>query len=169
MATGTQPGRLAIATCCHHVCSWSDYPSAAKAWLWDVARIGRPEFELMRSCMGWAIDGGPSGSTTDAKRQAKDRERLAELRERAAKGDQGAKAEVAKTEARIRAAVEAKAWRKEMDPATRRAAGRACKILLDTGRREAIRSLGLRCELLQYCSEAFTLENRLLLAWKPQT
>jgi hypothetical protein len=121
----------------------------------------------MRACAGWAIDGNQSCSTTDAKRQAKDRANMAALRQRAATGTcSAAKDELERAEAGIAAACAAKEWRRELDPATRRAAGRACKVLLDLGRREALREVGLQCELVQYCSEAYTLENRLLLGWR---
>ena len=82
-------------------------------------------------------------------------------------GDAAALAEIAAIETANAAAVEARAWRKVLDPTERLAVGRACKVVLDLGRREALRAVGLRCELVRYCGSEITLENRLLLAWRP--
>lgn len=46
---------IAIATCCHHVCTWEAY--VGKSWWRDVLGGSACEFEAMRSLTSWAIIG----------------------------------------------------------------------------------------------------------------
>jgi hypothetical protein len=72
----------------------------------------------MTSCAGWAIDGGPDRPTdgrTD-RRRARKREPLQRAIDRAAGGDEDAIAEIASIEAANAAAIQARAWRKQIDP-----------------------------------------------------
>jgi tRNA:m4X modification enzyme len=43
---------MAIATCCHHACSWGDY--VGLEWLSETCDISESEFELMKKWSGWA-------------------------------------------------------------------------------------------------------------------
>ena len=51
------------------------------------------------------------------------------------------------------------------DPIRRAAVGRMCKRLIDLGRVEYLRSIGLEAELMHYCDAALSPENCLILAW----
>lgn len=51
--------------------------------------------------------------------------------------------------------------------ADRAVLGRKCKRLIDAGRVEYLRSLGLEAKLVHYCDVEDSVENCLLLAWVP--
>ena len=43
-----------------------------------------------------------------------------------------------------------------------------CKRLIDLGRVEYLRSIGLEAELMHYCDATLSPENCLILAWQPE-
>ena len=268
---------VAIVTCCHGLCNWEDYPTAAKNWLRDVLPIASlhqtepnimdgeasfthqhvtatkadeytagkvgatsddtnpagveematssslscAEFECLRACSHWAVDGGipneehhPSSRIykRDQKRAAAAAAHLAQLEAAAAQEEEAASkrahlanvahadgststddaaaaaaagaaaaslgvrpaaAALAHERARRRdidrMAVAAKSWRRGISAQERKRIGRACKYLLDGGRRETLRQYGqwngLQCELFELVGSDVTPENTLLLAW----
>ena len=52
------------------------------------------------------------------------------------------------------------------DVGRRRRVGRMCKRLVDLGRVQYLRSLGLHAELVYYCPADVSPENALLVAWR---
>jgi hypothetical protein len=51
--------------------------------------------------------------------------------------------------------------------ADRAVLGRKCKRIIDAGRVDFLRSLGLEAKLVHYCDVEESVENCLLLAWTP--
>jgi hypothetical protein len=158
----------AIVTCCHGLIQWDDYPEAGKRWLAKNCNAGREQFEMMKQCSGWAVDGG--AAACHCKRDRNREEHLRELRERAAEetaaGTPGpAVAKLNVEEDFIRASISARKWRSDLPEDERVAIGQSCKRLLDAGRREAFREAGLQCEIVRFIGEEITPENTLLLAW----
>lgn len=274
---------VAIVTCCHGLCTWQDYPTAAKKWLRDMlpvaplrqteltmqsscsassagvatddtgamnvpendedaatnaddytagnvnatninlaavketaSSLSCAEFECLCACSHWAVDGGRPNEQhhpnsriwkRNHKRAAAAALHLAQLEASAAQeeevliGDAGerdclafvpgadgstnanhehigtssrpAAAALAQERARRseieRTAVAAKLWRRGLTAQERKRIGRACKYLLDGGRRECLRQYGqwndLQCDLFELIGSDVTPENTLLLAW----
>lgn len=168
MSETTVVAGVAIATCCHQLCLWEDYPAAGKVWLLHTCGAGTREFELLKQCAGWAVDGGPTRLITNRTQRRRNRVQnsLANAQSHAATGDAIAVAEVGRLHSALDDAMKAREWRDAIPAAERASIGRACKIVLDLGRKAALSAAGFHCELLEYCAAGVTLENRLLLAWR---
>ena len=131
----------AIATCCHHRCSWDDYVARN---FFEARGFDRHEFELLMHWTGWV-------SSFSALERSK----------HAGKGaSKGCGAQVLPPQP---STLRSKHLRTTADQAV---LGRQCKRLVDLGRMQFLRELGFRTELVHYCPEEVSLENALIIAWR---
>jgi tRNA:m4X modification enzyme len=137
-----------IATCCHQCCEWRHYVNTA-----FFARMGFSEkdFAAIARLSSWRLSwNGAHGDDDGEDAPAPQQEREC--------GDRGSsEGGVAEAECKGAAAL-----------SERERVGEACKRLLDLGRVEFLREHGLDAELIEFCSAAWTPENRAILAAPPR-
>ncbi len=145
---------IAIATCCHHSCSWESY--TGKLWWTDTLRASAAEFEVAARLTSWTVlEKGwtqkPNAASAEADATGND------------------------TAARL--------WANQLTPEARGRVGRAAKRAIDAGRADYIKrafsdcrstradgttfdnpSYGLNARLVTFCDATVSLENCLLLA-----
>lgn len=138
VSTSRHVAAVAIATCCHHRCTWADY-------------VGRDDFLQgctdLRSRAAYFSAAAKFSSwctAPDVRRHGASEPRLDSPPAHEIDDD----------------------VRERLDPAGKRLLGRRCKRLIDRGRRDYLRRHGFRAELVPYCAPEITPENVLLLAWR---
>ena len=158
---------VAIATCCHHACAWKDY--VATEWLVSQG-FTSAEFELMTHWSGWAhtikaglrlpqkraSDAGENDATdglaVDTKEGDDDHSNIAEHFEN---GRETSKQEHYKSTLR----------RPALSYEDMSVVGKMIKRILDQGRVEFLRNLGLSCAVQRrYCDPELSPECYLILA-----
>ena len=182
---------VCIATCCHHCCTWKDY--TAKGFFQDTLGLGPADFARMCRWSGWACHeaGLPADAAADqpllhatatAKAMTKpqppaitsDVLSLLDFKAPMAEpqavpsgpSDAAAATNTAAGKGGDNAHRDAVAALLREDPERRRRVGRMCKRLIDLGRIEYLRSLGLSAEIVHYCPPEVSPENALILAWR---
>lgn len=134
---------LAVATCCHHACSHSDY--AGQRWLTQTG-ISADEFALLRRWSGWAnVDLTKPRSTSKEVEGVQD-EHAVPVEQQAGPADRPP----GLTEAQL--------------PIV----GRKVKRVLDYGRVLHLRAAGMSVRYLPYCEAALSPECMLIIAHSPQ-
>ena len=166
---------LAIATCCHHCCCWSDF--AGKA---EFLRFGftADEFEIVSQCSAWATGGhGRPGKEEKRKRSQSGDDDGSEQEEEEREeenGEGGEKEEVLKS-SDPNQPLPPRCWQSRIPIADRRSFGDAAKRLIDGCRvRWLLRRSSssspssspslFSVEARAYAPEGVTGENRLIVA-----
>jgi len=154
LTTGTGAAGVrgaAIATCCHHRCSWADYVARD---FFESRGFSQREFELLMHWTGWV-------SSFSAQERAKTKKPSQAAAAGGAGREGGAGAEVQCQHQP--STLQSQYLRTTADQAE---LGRQCKRLVDLGRMDFLRGLGFRAELVHYCPEDVSLENALIVAWR---
>eukprot|EP00698_Gefionella_okellyi_P007522 TRINITY_DN1845_c0_g1_i2.p1 TRINITY_DN1845_c0_g1~~TRINITY_DN1845_c0_g1_i2.p1 ORF type:complete len:501 (-),score=97.17 TRINITY_DN1845_c0_g1_i2:1425-2927(-) len=132
----TQVRGVAIALCCHQLCSWDSYCNPA---FMRECGISADEFAVIAAMSSWAVCGTrPSIETTQAAPIT------------STEHEQTSASDVLKQTFRT--------------PAEREALGYCCKLLLNVGRLRSLQERGAHAELVCYVEPEQSLENTLLLA-----
>ncbi|KAM4738812.1 tRNA:m(4)X modification enzyme TRM13 homolog isoform 2-T2 [Anableps anableps] len=131
---------LAVALCCHHCCEWRHYVGQH---FFLQRGLGPAEFAAFCRMSSWATCGhrpaNQSSSSPDPTNQR------GEAEEHAGEEEAGAASGF---------------W----TGAERQQVGRFCKLLIDSGRRDFLKTRGFSSRLTRYVEPAVTLENVLLTA-----
>jgi tRNA:m4X modification enzyme len=156
---GTPPSKVnvegvAIATCCHHCCFFTDYVSPD--FFTEELGFSPAEFALLTKWSSWATafnacahqQGDTASSDTEAAEQAVGQAAAAEH------------ASVLPPSATLSSKL-------LPDKSAQMEVGRFVKRLFDYGRLRFLQRLGYEGELVYYCDSGVSPENALLLAWKP--
>jgi tRNA:m4X modification enzyme len=154
LTTGTGAAGVrgaAIATCCHHRCSWADYVARG---FFESRGFSQREFELLMHWTGWV-------SSFSAQERAKTKKPSQAAAAGGARGGGGAGEEVQCQHQP--STLQSQYLRTTADQAE---LGRQCKRLVDLGRMDFLRGLGFRAELVHYCPEDVSLENALIVTWR---
>ena len=134
------PIGYAIATCCHHLCSWDQY--VGKSFILSHG-FSPEEFELMCYMCSWATCGHSSSSCVPMKPD-KTNEKQDDVTARACQPEE---------------------WRPyiTMNRSHRMQVGAKCKEIIDQGRIAWSKELGFFPKLVEYIDRQVSEENRLLL------
>lgn len=158
-----------VATCCHHRCTWDTYVN--RPFL-EAAGIDADDFRLLTVLSGWGTNGGASATSSRAGAPSAPPEmatggssgrgsgRVAADDEEGDDEHGGLSQEAARLSATLG---------EELDLPARRALGRMCKALLDSGRRLYLEQHGYTAALRRYCDEAVSPENLALVASRALT
>ncbi|KAL1512375.1 hypothetical protein AB1Y20_005633 [Prymnesium parvum] len=145
---------VAIATCCHHKCTWPTYvnPAFLQGLGFDEA-----DFQLLVLMSSWATAAKPACSRAPANgSREKATGEVGEADGRDEEGEHGA--------ADAAAAELGNTLRDVLSEAERVAVGWQCKRLLDSGRQRFLEAHGYRAWQEQYVDSQVSPENVLLLA-----
>ena len=151
---GTSPGGplfhgLAIATCCHHACSWEDYTGVD--WLCGSKGFTEREFNVMKQWSGWAHTIKPTGVSATA----------ADAPIAKAGDDEDNEAFCCEHSAPVSAST---IRPHNLSLQDLPAVGKMVKRIFDQGRVEYLRQLGLTAHQLQYCEPSLSPECFMILA-----
>lgn len=143
---------LAVATCCHHRCSWEHIAGQEVFLEWGYTG---EEFELISHMTGWALCGheAPAGGGVVSEEESEDSEH-SEPEGEGAMGNctknSGTKEE----------------WRPHHSfrRSRRIAIGQKCKRIIDYARGEWLRRNGFEVDDVIYCEPEISGENRMLMA-----
>ncbi|XP_014908046.1 tRNA:m(4)X modification enzyme TRM13 homolog [Poecilia latipinna] len=145
---GPEPGSgtgpvlgLAVALCCHHRCEWRHYVGQQ---FFLQRGLGPTEFSAFCRMSSWATCGPPANHSRAASQSG-------------AANQSGAAEDHEEVE---RLAALSRFW----SAAEREHLGRLCKLLIDSGRRDFLRTRGFSSRLIGYIDAEVTLENVLLTA-----
>lgn len=138
VSTSRHVAAVAIATCCHHRCTWADY-------------VGRDDF--LQGC----TDLRSRAAYFSAAARFSSWCTAPDVRKNGASEPQFPSSPEVEIDQDVR---------ERFDPCAKRLLGRRCKRLIDRGRRDYLRRHGFFAELVPYCAPENTPENVLLLAWR---
>ncbi|KAM4575426.1 tRNA:m(4)X modification enzyme TRM13 homolog isoform 2-T2 [Fundulus diaphanus] len=141
--SGTGPAPvlgLVVALCCHHRCEWRHYVGQQ---FFLQRGLGAAEFSAFCRMSSWATCGLRPANQSGASH-----------------GPTNQRGEVEEHEAAEETEAPSGFW----TAAEREQLGRLCKLLIDSGRRDFLRTRGFRSSLTRYAEAAVTLENVLLTA-----
>lgn len=148
---------LAIATCCHHACSWVDYTGVD--WLCTEQGFTEAEFSVMKQWSGWAHtikftdeEGKVSESAQSGKASGSDEEVSTPNEEEAECCEHSAPV----NESTVRPAG---LTSREMSDV-----GKMVKRILDQGRVMYLRRLGLPARQVRYCDPSLSPECYMIIA-----
>jgi len=165
---------VCVATCCHHACSWADY--TGKRWLQEEAGFTKEEFNLLKHWSGWCtglqalwsgVDSARRGSTAKAESDSVGpSEKRRRVEEQGEGGDEGKGAleieernehgPVPKGDFPRPTGISSEAMAK---------VGFLTKRVLDQGRCQALKEMGLQAKQVQYCTPHESPECYVIVAW----
>lgn len=147
---------LAIATCCHHACSWADYTGVQ--WLCSEQGFTETEFSVMKQWSGWAHT-IKIPSDDNEKKSAGDDHPAKRIKR--GEGDLDEEEEICcEHSAPINESVI-----RPTDVSSREMSdvGKMVKRILDQGRVEYLRRLGLAASQVQYCHPSLSPECYMII------
>jgi hypothetical protein len=169
---------VSIATCCHHACVWRDYTGAN----WLLTRgFTSAEFDIMKLWSGWAH----TLRTTETRRKNENTEKIEkneeskidknEKNENENNGPSGENIDINDIENNRNNEIEAHTIPKEInsvirpkniDYVTMAKTGKMVKRIIDHGRVEYLRNIGLKTKQLKYCDELYSPECVMIIGTK---
>ncbi|KAL0025254.1 hypothetical protein WJX77_010713 [Trebouxia sp. C0004] len=172
---------LAVATCCHHRCSWQHYVGKP---LFNQLGFSPDEFEVMSWMTGWALCGhetpaGEAGqdAATDPRAHTSGHTSAASSGQKTGQADSSTVvAEPAHYSCNGSSRIEKRVDDRDqasddsvvlLSRTERMALGQKCKQLIDTGRVLWLAEQGFQVQSVLYVDPKISGENRLLLATRP--
>lgn len=145
---------VAIATCCHHACTWEAY--TGQDWWRTVCGLTAPQFEVLRLVSAWAVCGEVVGRGTE--------EGGGQAQQQGLQLQPDLPFDLWLPTLPPNEPGHSKAWLSSLPRASRRTLGRMAKRMIDRGRVLYCQHKGMTAQLWTYVPSEVTVENTLLIA-----